>query len=105
MKVSQEVFQPSTPDELRRFVRDRKARFDWFRRVIVQPDSTRIVDINRNELVFPGISFGSAYLEMLLREAGAAYDPVTLHTPPTTPNGSRVHNCGACYPWGHDSVS
>ena len=105
MKVSQELFETSNPDEIRFLVRERKARFNWFRRVLVHADRARIIDINRNELVFVGIGFESPLLEMLLKEAGASYDPMTMHLVPETRDGSREHPCGACYPWAHDRIS
>ncbi len=105
MKVSREIFEVSNEEGLRAFIRERKARFNWFRRVIVYPDQTRIVDINRNELVFPGITYEHHFLELVMKEAGASYDLATLHTRPKTSGGTREHPCGACYPWAHDRIS
>ncbi len=105
MKVSQEKFETSDEETLRALIRDRKARFNWFRRVIVHPDRTRIIDINRNELVFQGITYGNPLLELVMKEAGASYDLSTLHSQPSAQSGAREHACGACYPWAHDRIS
>ncbi len=105
MKVFQEMFETSDESSLRAFIRDRKARFNWFRRVIVHPDRTRIIDVNRNELVLPGITYDHPLLELVMKEAGASYDLTTLHTQPTTLGATREHPCGACYPWAHDRIS
>lgn len=105
MKRSEELFTGSGEDALRHFIRDRKARFNWFRRVLVEPDRTRIIDVNRHELVFPGISFEHPLLELLLKESGASYDPTMIHVKPELNNGVREYGCGACYPWAHDRIS
>ncbi len=105
MKDSQELFETTSPDELRFLIRDRKARFNWFRKVVVHTDRTRIIDINRHELVFMGIGFESPVLELVLKESGASYDPVTMHEVPETLGGRREYGCGACYPWAHDRIS
>tara|TARA_Y100001934_G_scaffold251558_1_gene314801 strand:+ start:2322 stop:2447 length:126 start_codon:yes stop_codon:yes gene_type:complete len=38
--------------------------------VVIEPEMTRIIDINRNEIRFPGISYGHELLKTLVTEAG-----------------------------------
>ena len=77
------TFTGSTPDEVVVFLADQRQRMKPFRRVIVSADQTRVVDVNRNEVVFPGVTYGHPLLETVLRSAGASFDPTTFHTPPT----------------------
>ena len=74
-----------------------------FRRVIVSADQTRVVDVNRNAVVFPGVTYGHPLLEAVLRSAGASFDPTTFHTPPTGQQ-CREFGCTARYPWAHERI-
>ena len=38
--------------------------------MIVETGRTRVLDVNRNELVFPGSVSGHPWLETILKEAG-----------------------------------
>ncbi|PAW79691.1 MAG: hypothetical protein B9S33_19055 [Pedosphaera sp. Tous-C6FEB] len=97
------AFTGSTPDEVVGFLADQRQRMKAFRRVIVSGERTRVVDVNRNEVVFPGVTCGHPLLEAVLRGAGAAYDPANFHTPPTG-QLSREFGCTARYPWAHDRI-
>lgn len=97
------TFTGSTPDEVVAFLAHQRQRMKPFRRVIVSGDQARVLDVNRNELVFPGVTFGHPLLESILRGAGAAFDPANFHTPPTG-QASREFGCTARYPWAHDRV-
>ncbi len=90
-------------EELIAFIAEQRQRMKPFRRVLITEDLARILDVNRNELVFPGVTYGHPLLEALLRAAGAAFDPATCHTPPAG-NHSREFGCTARYPWAHDRV-
>lgn len=99
-----ETFSGTTSSDIARFIRHRQDDLSLLRRVIVEADRTRVLDVNRNELIFPGISYGHPALEIILREAGASYDPATLDTPAKTPGGVREFRISAKYPWAHDRV-
>ncbi|MBL9175123.1 MAG: hypothetical protein JNL10_16410 [Verrucomicrobiales bacterium] len=99
-----EAFSGSSPAEIARFIRQRQDDLSLLRRVIVESGRTRVLDVNRSELVFPGISYGHPWLETILKEAGASYDPATLGTPARTPDGTREFRVSAKYPWAHDRV-
>ncbi|MFM8468788.1 MAG: hypothetical protein ACKODH_02275 [Limisphaerales bacterium] len=96
-------FTGSTPDEVIAFLADQRQRLKPFRRIIVSADQTRVLDVNRNVLTFPGVTFGHPLLESVLRGAGAAFDPANFHTPPAG-QSSREFGCTARYPWAHDRV-
>ena len=71
--------------------------------MLVSAQQTRVLDVNRNELVFPGVTYGHPLLETVLRGAGAAFDPTTCHTPPVGQE-TREFGCTARYPWAHDRI-
>jgi hypothetical protein len=97
------TFTGGTPDEVVAFLADQRQRLKSFRRVIVSSGQTCVVDVNRNEVVFPGVTFGHALLESVLRGAGASFDPANFHTPPTGQQ-TREFGCTARYPWAHDRI-
>lgn len=98
------VFSGEGAADLEAFVREHKLRLRPFRKVIVTLEGARIVDINRIELVFPGVTYGHPLLEPLLRQAGASFDPLTVHQPPPNSKGSKEFGCIAQYPWGQDRI-
>lgn len=97
------TFTGSTSDEVVAFLADQRQRLKPFRRVVVAGEQTRVLDVNRNELVFPGVTFGHALLESVLRGAGASFDPANFQTPPTGQQ-TREFGCTARYPWAHDRI-
>jgi hypothetical protein len=98
------VFSGQTGDELAAFVREHRPRLRPFRKVVVNAEGARILDINRAELVFPGVGLGHALLETVLRQAGAAFDPAAVRATPAGAQGEREFGCTARYPWGNDRV-
>ena len=50
------TFTGSTPEEVVVFLADQRQRMKPFRRVVVCGDQTRVLDVNRNEAVFPGVT-------------------------------------------------
>jgi len=98
------AFTGDTPAAVERFIRGQKQRLKPFRRVIVTREQTRIMDINRSELHFPGVTYGHPLLETVLREAGASFDPATIHELPPHPAGHKEFGCTARYPWAHDRI-
>lgn len=97
------TFTGSTPDEVAAFLADQRQRMKPFRRVVVAADRTSVLDVNRNEVVFPGVTYGHPLLETVLRGAGASFDPANFHTPPTGQQ-TREFGCTARYPWAHDRI-
>lgn len=102
--VRKAIFDGGERESLVSFIREERVSMSYLRRVVVEPARTRIIDVNRNELVLPGISYGHPWLELVLKEAGASFDPQTLHLPPPTSDGTREFGCSSAYPWAHDRV-
>ena len=98
------VFNGETADELVAFIAEQRPDMKDFRRVVINRDLARIIDLNRDELQFPGITFGNSLLLPLLKNAGASFDPRNYNNPPPDPEGSREFPCSARYAWGHDRI-
>ncbi len=97
------TFAGGTPEEVVAFLAEQRQRLKPLRRVVVGVDQTRVVDVNRSEVVFPGVTFGHPLLETVLRGAGASFDPANFNTPPTGQQ-TREFGCTARYPWEHDRI-
>lgn len=97
------VFLGGSAEEIISFIAQQRQQMKPFRRVLVTEDRTRILDVNRNELVFPGVAYSHPLFVILLRAAGASFDPATCHLPPTGEQ-TREFGCTARYPWAHDRI-
>lgn len=98
-------FQGDTAEEVRSFIVAARLDFKPFRRVVLCPDGTTILDINRGEIRFPGVSYGHDLLTTVLKEAGASFDPATVHDEPPNPDRRREFRCSARYAWGQDRIA
>jgi hypothetical protein len=97
-------FAGSTEPEARLFLRQQALELSLLRWVYVEHACTRVVDVNRDELVFPGVTFGHPLLELVLREAGASFDPALLAGRLPADWERREFYISAKYPWAHDRV-
>ena len=91
-------------DELIQFFRREAANLRILRRLIVSRDKTVVRDVNGEGLEFPGLTYGSATLEELLRELGVIFTPKTLHNPNATPDGVKEFRLSARWTWAHERV-
>jgi hypothetical protein len=99
------TFTGTSPADVSNFIRNQGIDLSLFRRVVVDPTQTRVLDVNRSELRFPGISYGNPLLPVILKEAGASFDPSVLDTPPPTQDQVRDFRVSATYPWAHDRIA
>ncbi len=104
MKKSIE-FDGKTEDEVAKFIVEARLDFKAFRKVVLKPEGTTIVDLNRSEIRFPGIAYGHPLLETVLREAGASFDKQTVHDEPPNEEKRREFRCSARYAWGQDRIA
>jgi hypothetical protein len=95
---------PEDARELIEFVRREAPNFRTFRKLIVTREKTVLRDVNGDGIEFPGLSYGSAALEALLREVGVVFTPATLHNPNATASGIKEFSLSAVNPWGHERV-
>ncbi|MFT6618216.1 MAG: hypothetical protein ACKVHO_06805 [Verrucomicrobiia bacterium] len=97
-------FTGSTADEIAQFILQARLEFKAFRRVVIEPGLTRIIDINRNEIRFPDISYGNELLNTVVKEAGGSFSPTTLHDEPPNDAKRKEVRCSARYAWGNDRI-
>ena len=90
--------------ELIQFFRREVGKLKALRRVVVNSEKTVVWDVNRAGMEFPGLTYGSASLEELLRELGIVFNKQTLHNPKATPSGVKEFDISAKWTWGHDRV-
>ena len=90
--------------ELIQFFRREAAKLRTLRKLIIDKDKTVVLDVNRDGLEFPGLTYGCEALEELLRELGVVFSPQTLHNPDATPGGVKEFALSARWTWGHDRV-
>jgi hypothetical protein len=90
--------------ELIQFFRREAASLRILRRLIISRDKTVVRDVNGDGIEFPGLTYGSATLEDLLRELEVIFTPKTLHDPDATPNGVKEFRLSARWTWGHERV-
>ena len=90
--------------QLIQFFRREAASLRILRKLVISRDKTVVLDVNRDGIEFPGLTYGSATLEELLRELGVIFTPENLHNPDATPGGVKEFRLSARHPWGHDRV-
>jgi hypothetical protein len=100
------VYTGSVEDahELIQFFRREAAKLRILRKLTISREKTVVKDINGDGLEFPGLTYGSAALEELLRELGVIFTPKTLHDPNATPGGVKEFALSARWTWGHERV-
>ena len=92
------------PTELIQFFRHEVGKMKALRKLIINAQKTVILDVNKDGMEFPGLTYGSESLEELLRELGIVFNKQTLHNPKATPSGVKEFDISAKWTWGHDRV-
>jgi len=90
--------------EVVRFLRRELNNLRTLRRVRISPERTIVLDVNKDGLEFPGLTYGSPVLERLLQELGVMFSSDTLHDTTGVPDGQKEFDLSARYTWGHDRV-
>jgi hypothetical protein len=100
------VYTGSVEDssELIQFFRREVGKLKALRKLVVNTEKTIVWDVNKDGMEFPGLTYGSASLEELLRELGIVFNKQTLHNPKATPSGIKEFDISAKWTWGHDRV-
>lgn len=91
-------------DALIQFFRREAPNLRHLKKVVITREKTSVLDVNRDAIEFPGLTFGSAILERLLEELGVVYTREKLHDPNATPSGVKEYPLSARWTWGHDRV-
>jgi hypothetical protein len=90
--------------ELIQFFRREVGKLKALRRIVINSEKTVVWDVNKDGMEFPGLTYGSESLEVLLRELGVVFNAQTLHNPKATPSGVKEFDISAKWTWGHDRV-
>jgi len=86
------------------FFRREAPKLRILRRLIVSREKTVVLDVNRDGIEFPGLTFDSPALERLLQDLGVVFSRDSLYEGTSTPDGVKEFGLGAVWTWGHDSV-
>jgi hypothetical protein len=86
------------------FFRREAPKLRILRRLIVTREKTVVLDVNRDGIEFPGLTFDSPALERLLQDLGVVYSRDALDVANSTPGSVKEFGLGAVWTWGHDSV-
>ena len=95
---------PEDTHLLIQFFRRAAPNFKILRKLIVSQDKTVVLDVNRDTIEFPGLTFDSPGLERLLDDLGVVFSREALHEATSTPGSVKEFGLGAVWTWGHDSV-
>jgi hypothetical protein len=90
--------------EVIQFFRREAGKLRALRKIVINREKTVIWDVNRDSMEFPGLTYGNATLDELLRELGVVFNSQTLHNPKATPTGVKEFELTARWTWGHDRV-
>ena len=71
------------------------------RRLVVSRDKTVVLDVNRDGIEFPGLTFDSPSLERLLQDLGVVYSRAALNEGMSSPDCVKEFGLGAVWTWGH----
>jgi hypothetical protein len=92
------------PHELVQFFRREVDKLRALKMAVVTREKTVVKDVNGDGIEFPGLTYGCAALDQLLRELGVVFSSETLHYPNATPSGVKEFILSARWTWGHDRV-
>jgi hypothetical protein len=90
--------------DLIQFFRREAAKLRTLRKLVISREKTIVWDVNRDGIEFPGLTYGCAALEELLRELEVIFTPQTLHNANATPDGVKEFRLSARWTWGHERV-
>jgi hypothetical protein len=86
------------------FFRREAPKLRVLRKMIVSGDKTVVLDVNRDGIEFPGLTFDSPALERLFQDLGVVFSRDALNEANCTPGSVKEFGLGAVWTWGHDSV-
>ena len=92
------------PVQVIQFFRGEVDNLRALRKVRISPEKTLVLDINKDGLEFPGLTYGSPVLERLLQELGVMFSAESLHDTSRASRGVKEFDISARYTWGHDRV-
>ena len=95
------TFEGSDPTEALKLIRQNREAFRIFRRVVLEPGRTTVLDINGDALTIEGVGWETEGIARLLNGMGASFDPARLSEPPLS-GDSKEYEIVRGDPWGQD---
>jgi len=97
------VYSGSIEDthQLIQFLRRQAPKLKILRRLIVSKEGTVVLDVNRDGIEFPGLTFDSPALPRLLEDLGVVFDLTALVETPASADSVKEFGLGAVWTWGH----
>jgi hypothetical protein len=97
------VYRGSIDDkrQLIQFFRREAPKLKILRRLLVSSEGTVVLDVNRDGIEFPGLTFDSPALPRLLEELGVVCDRAALVEKPSSLDAVKEFGLGAVWTWGH----
>jgi hypothetical protein len=93
-------YDPAEPDVVRKIPLAQRRGFNTANGVRIERGRTIIIDINKDEFVVEGLSYGDENLIPLLDRLGAAFDPVHLRTLTREETATREFPLSRAWAWG-----
>jgi hypothetical protein len=93
-------YDANEPNVIRNILRAQRRGFNTANGVRIEPGRTIIIDINRDEFVVEGLSYGDANLNELLMHLGAAFNPQELAKLTSGEKSPREFALGRAWAWG-----
>jgi hypothetical protein len=93
-------YDPSEPQVVRTILQTQRRSFNTANRVRVEPGRTVIIDINKDEFVVEGLTYGDPILIELLKNLGASFDPVELGKLTRDERLNREYALSRVWAWG-----
>ena len=98
-------YDPAEADVVRNILRAQRRGFNTANAVRIEPGRTIIIDINKDEFVIEGLTYGDANLIELLNALGAAFDPVQLRQVSRDDSTTREFPLSRAWAWGAERAS
>ena len=93
-------YDPKEPDVVRKILVAQRRGFNMANRVRIEPGKTIILDINKDEFVVEGLSYGDENLILVLENLGAAFSPQELRRLSPGESTTREFGLGRVWAWG-----
>src|SRR5438552_16280244 len=93
-------YDPAEPNVIRNILRAQRRGFNTANRVRIEPGRTLIFDINKDEFVIEGLTYGDPNLNELLMHLGAAFNPQELAKLTPEEKTSREFPLSRVWAWG-----
>jgi hypothetical protein len=93
-------YDPSEPDVIRKVLRAQRRGFNTANRVRIEPGRLIIYDINKDPFIVEGLSYGDENLIAILKDLGAAFDPVALAALGRDETTPREFALSRAWAWG-----